>query len=290
MIGTSVSLTVANDRELDHEPGAAGDVLGQLGRSLEALAIGGDDDVSLLQLPLGGASVLDADDGERAVADRDRQAQRPCEQHCGQHEVHHHAGEQDGDPDPDRPPVEGAGHGVLDLGTGEALLAQPSNLDVAILAEHLHEPAEWDPVQAVARPVPGDRGDSWGKTDPELLDRDAGPLGDDEVAELVDEHQDDEDAEEGGDGAEDLHQAPRPVRGCRAARIGPRRRGRRWPRVRARRRSPHRPTASAMVVAIWPKPMRPARNASTATSSAAFRMVPRFPPASAAARTVSYAG
>ena len=45
-----------------------------------------------------------------------------------------------------------------------------------------------------------------------------------------------------------------------------------------------------MVVAIWLKPMRPARKASTATSSAAFRTVPRFPPASAAARTVSYAG
>ena len=36
--------------------------------------------------------------------------------------------------------------------------------------------------------------------------------------------------------------------------------------------------------------MRPARKASTATSSAAFRMVPRLPPASAAARTASYAG
>ena len=112
--------------------------------------------------------------------------------------------------DPDRLAVEGARHGLLDLGVAEALLAQASHLDVAVLAEHLHEAAERDPVQAVARSAPHDRGDARREADPELLDRDAGPLGDDEVAELVDQDQDDQDAKEGGDGADDLHQAPTP--------------------------------------------------------------------------------
>ena len=60
--------------------------------------------------------------------------------------------------------------------------------------------------------MPDDRADARREADPELLDGDAGPLGDDEVAELVDEHQHDQHADEGEDRPEHVHQAapPRP--------------------------------------------------------------------------------
>ncbi len=73
--------------------------------------------------------------------------------------------------------------------------------------EHLHEAAERDPVQGVARSAEHDRADARREADAELLDGHAGPLGDREVTDLVDHDQDDDDRQEGDDGEDDVHQA-----------------------------------------------------------------------------------
>jgi hypothetical protein len=67
--------------------------------------------------------------------------------------------------------------------------------------------------------------------------------------------------------------------------------GQRGPHFGVERDDPvQRPTDSAITVAIRGRVIVPARNAATAISSAALRIVPRLPPAAAAARTASYAG
>src|SRR4029077_13455638 len=122
-----------------------------------------------------------------------------------------------------------------------------------------------------------------------LLDGDAGHLGRDEVPELVDEHQDDEHHHEGQNRAGDSHQPTAILRSAYRASRTSRSRSRIPPRSGSCE-VPQRPTASSITRGIWSKPSRPARNAATATSSAALRIVPRLPPAAAASRTTRYAG
>ena len=83
------------------------------------------------------------------------------------------------------------GHGRI----GQAALPEPLDLDLPVLAEHLHEAAERNGIQRVTGPAEHDRGDAGREADSELLDGDAGPLGDREVPDLVDQDEDDDDPE-----------------------------------------------------------------------------------------------
>ena len=89
----------------------------------------------------------------------------------------------------------GAGGGTLGVDGGDEDAR-------AFLPGETHEAAQGQPIDRVEGFAKADAGDPRGHADAELFDAHARELGHDEVAELVQDHESEQDADEGEDGIE----------------------------------------------------------------------------------------